>query len=749
MPERYADAIMNYLASRDYQPLKPPQLARQMGVADSEYGSFREAIKQLRDAGRVVLGSGNALTLPEIARYVVGHFRLNQRGFGFVIPETPNSHGDLFIPPDGTGGAMTGDRVRAEVRKDRRRGKKMLSGQIVSILERGRNRFVGTLEHTGEMWFVLPEGQTFTSPIVVRDLPTHATTGPDGAPVAAGPGKGRKVVVEITRFPSESGDLPEGVIVETLGEPGDADVETVAVIRAHGIPDEFPPEAVEDARQAVDGFQADRRDGREDLTDLTICTIDPPTARDFDDAISISDAGDGEIVLGVHIADVSHFVREGSCLDEEARKRGNSCYFPTRVVPMLPETLSNGVCSLQEGVERYCKSVFIRYDGKANVRGTKVCESVIRSAKRLTYAEAQDICDGKIGGYDRKIVELVQSMRDLARSIEARRREDGMLHLDLPEGELLLDEEGKKVVDVVPEDQAYTHTIIEMFMVEANEAVARVLDAKGRAFLRRIHPPPETEGKSGPGLTPFLRACGHKIPKDPSRKDLQAILEAVQGKPESFPVNLAILKTFQQAEYSPMNVEHYALASGQYCHFTSPIRRYPDLTVHREIEKYCRNLLDRDEPQDLSELTRLGQDCTATERRAEAAESELREVLVLQLLEDRVGEVFDGTITGLTNFGIFVQSPRYLVEGLVRLEDLGDDWWDVNTRYGTVKGEATGKTFRMGGVITVRIAGVDVPRRQLNLVPEEPTKTGKKKAKGKGGKKRSSSKGGRRRKKKS
>ncbi len=724
MPERYTEAIMKFMSSRGYQPLKPRRLARQLGIADEDYDSFRQAIKRLRDAGRVVLGAKDALTLPEMGRQVTGVFRANPRGFGFVVPETPTSHGDLFIPEEAAGGALTGDIVVAAVkRRGRREGKALYAGEIVEIVKRGQNRFVGTLQRAESAWFVLPDGSAMTRPIVIRDVGT------------AGPAEGAKVVAEIVDY-GKAGELPAGVIVETLGAGGQLAAETLAVIRAHGLRDDFPPEALADARSAVNAFDASAADGREDLTGLTVVTIDPPDARDFDDAVSLTRAADGAVTLGVHIADVSHFVRSGSTLDGEAVARGTSTYFPRRVVPMLPEVLSNGVCSLQEGQRRYCKSAFITYDADAKVAATRFAETVIASSKRLTYAEAQGICDGKTGGFDRKIVELVQGCLELARRIEARRRRAGMLHLDLPEVELVFD--GERVVDAVPEDQSYSHTIIEMFMVEANEAVAALFDRLRRPVLRRIHPAPDPT--SAKPLAAFVRAAGFRVPPDLSRRDLQDLLAKVKGTPASYAVNLAVLRTFQQAEYSPMTVGHFALASEHYCHFTSPIRRYPDLTVHRMLEAYCRGRLDSRPPEDVSGLTTLGSNMTAAERRSEAAEMELREVLLLQMLEGRVGEEFDGVVTGVANFGIFVQLRRFLIEGLVRMEDLGDDWWDVDARLGQVRGERTGQTYRIGDLMDVRIVAVDTARRQLNLVPVGKAKrsSGKAKkssAKPKGGKK--------------
>ena len=697
------ETILKSLAAQTGGPLKPRQLARQLGVADEEYGAFREAVKRLRDAGRIVLGAGDALTLPAMTGRVVGTFRANRKGFGFVVPDSPNAHGDLYIPADNIGGAMTGDSVVARVQKrGKRQGKMVYQGQVVQIIQRGRNRFVGVLQRAEANWFVVPDGRAVTPPIVVGDVG------------AAGPNEGAKVVVEIVRY-AEPGELPTGVIVETLGQAGPTEIETLAVIRTYGLEDTFPQEALSDARRAVDAFDPADDGGREDLTALTVVTIDPPDARDFDDAISLEQAG-GQTVLGIHIADVSHFVPEGSALDASARRRSTSVYFPRKVVPMLPGILSNGVCSLQEGRKRFCKSAFITYDGEGNVTGSRVVESVIRSTKRLTYQQAQDICDGRTGGYDKKVVALVGGMEALARRIEARRREAGMLHLDLPEMELVFDE-NDRVADAVPEDDAYTHTIIEMFMVEANEAVAMLFDRLGRPILRRIHPAPDQA--AGKQLSGFVRAAGYKVPLNPVRKDLQTLLAAVKGTPASHAVNLAVLKTFQSAEYSPRPVEHYALASRQYCHFTSPIRRYPDLTVHRLVADYCRGRLQTRPPEDMADLVKLGEDCTAAEQRAEHAERELREVLVLQFLEGRVGEDFDGVVVGVTNFGVFVEITRYGAEGLIRMEDLGDDWWDVNARYGHVRGERTGKTYRIGDPLSVRIARVNPAGRQMDLTPAD------------------------------
>lgn len=754
MPERYVEAIVKYLANRDYQPLTPRQVARRMGISQANYSAFREAVKLLRDSGRVVLGERNALMLPPIPKRLVGYFRANRKGFGFIIPETPNAHGDLFVPADAVAGAMNGDLVAARVRKrGKRAGQTLYAGQIVQIIQRGENRFVGELAEADGTWFVVPDGGKIFTPVVIRDMPAVGTKAGAKAGAAAGTKAGAKagaaagakagtkvgtkagakagakvgtkVVVEIVEYPTSPGSLPAGVITETLGPTGELEAEIAGVIRARGLVEEFDDDALAEARRGVDAFDAaagDDGNGRQDITDATVVTIDPPDAKDFDDAISLARDRQGRLVLGVHIADVSHFVAADGPLDAAARRRGTSVYFPRRVVPMLPEIISNGVCSLQQGRRRYAKSVFITYDAgnqPARRASSRLAETVIRSDMRLTYADAQGICDGRDGAFPPEVVKLVRDLARLARRIEARRLGEGMIQLDLPDVELVFDA-GGAVTDVTPAENCYTHTMIEMFMVEANEVVAETLNRTGQPCLRRIHPAPDPVAAKHLGS--ILRACGHRIPGDLTRQEMQRLIENVRGKPESHAVNLALLRTFQQAEYSPELVGHFALGSKHYCHFTSPIRRYPDLTIHRLVAEHCRGRgsgrPDRP-PTDTAALRELGENCTAAARHAEAAENELRDVMLIRFLAGKVGESFAGVVTGVVNFGIFVQLRRYMIDGLVRLDDLGDDWWQVEPQYGQIKGQRTGRTFRIGDLIGVRIVRADPAQRRLDLVPAE------------------------------
>lgn len=703
--EELIQRILRFVGQEDYRPQRLRRLAQSMGIAENEYGEFHDAVKALAKSGRVVQGSSKVVSLPDPNDRIIGLFRLNPRGFGFVIPDSAQIHGDLYVPPGNNAGAITGDTVQAKISKQGKRdGKMMYEGRITRIIARGRNQFVGELHRDFGRWFVRPDGKLLHGPVFVDD------------PGAKSARAGDQVVIEVTRYP-EPGKEAQGVIVRVLGKRGEPEVDTLSMIIQYQLPEEFPPEVLDEASNAASQY-GDRTPvkGRENLRDWEIITIDPDDARDFDDAISIRDLGNGRTELGVHIADVSHFVPIGSALDTEARRRANSVYFPRFVIPMLPETLSNGVCSLQEDRDRLTKSAFITYDRNGVVLEARFANTVIRSSKRLTYRQATAVLDGKTDGMPRNVVSLIGKMDALARAIRKRRIREGMLVLELPGVDLVFDD-NDNVIGVQPEDTSFSHTIIEMFMVEANEAVGRLLAGLGVPHLRRIHPEPNES--SAESLAKFLGAVGMKPPKTLDRFALQKVLARVEGRPESFAVNLAVLRSMQQAEYSPKLIGHFALAGKHYVHFTSPIRRYPDLTVHRLLDAYFAGQLSskkaKAEVPSTAELTELGEHCSQTERRAEDAERELRLVKILRLLEGRKGESFEGVVTGVTNFGIFVQLREFLVDGLLRYDELSDDWWEVDTDRGCVVAERSGRRIAIGQVLSVTIILIDVASRQMDL----------------------------------
>jgi ribonuclease R len=540
-------------------------------------------------------------------------------------------------------------------------------------------------------------------------------------------------VVEILSYPTEK-YLARGVIIEVLGKAGRYESEIQSIIRQYHLPGEFEEDCIEQAREAATQFNPEELNHRDDITDKIIITIDPPDAKDFDDAISLEKNSDGNWVLGVHIADVSHFIEQDSPLDSEAKDRGNSVYLPGKTIPMLPEILSNGICSLQPEQKRFVKSAYLTYDQKGNVVSRSFANSIMCSTQRLTYQKADRILKGHSKDVRPEVIDVLKNMETLSRIIEQRRRKNGMLHLDLPEIQLEMDKSGR-VVGAHPADDSYPHTIIEMFMVEANDAVASLLDRLNLAFIRRIHPEPDV--LSMKNLAKFLKAFGFSLPRNPDRAAIQDLLAAVKGADCSFAVNLAVLRSFEKAQYAPLHIGHYALASTHYCHFTSPIRRYADLLVHRVLEYYLQKRPDsaRDVSAGL-DLTEIGKHITFTEQRAEGAEKELTTVLILQMLSKKIGEKLDCVVTGLTSFGVFVQSRKFGIEGLIRMGDLGQDYWKYNTKAQCIDGEHSGCCIRLGQAIKVRIVSVNVPARQLNVCPIEPLATApRQRSKSKAGKK--------------
>ncbi len=753
MPLRFTRRLLDHLAHPGYRPSTVKDAARLLRVEADDMALFESAVGRLAEQGRIEIDRGGLLQLASYGDEIVGEFRLSQRGFGFVRPDEPHREGDLFIPPGRTRDAISGDRVRASVSRQpwRRggRGRSGLVGQFEEVLERGREHFVGVLFERGGSWFVEPTGRALQEPVLIRD------------PHVKNARAGDQVVIELLHYPEER-YVPEGVIVRVLGEAGRPDVETEAVIVAHGLRTEFAQEALDEAARVSHAFERRPQDAgvpgqkhldaaaddREDLTGSFTFTIDPPDAKDFDDAISIShDAESDRWTLGIHIADVSHFVRHGGALDAEARDRGNSVYLPRLVIPMLPEVLSNGVCSLQEGVRRFTKSAFVTLDGRGTVLDQRLASTVISSRKRLTYLEAQALIDGNVAEarkhskvkpeYTEELIETLRACDRLARILQKRRHRDGMIVLHLPEVELVFDVAGH-VIDAVPEDDAFTHKIIEMFMVEANEAVARAFDALELPILRRVHPDPV------PGdieeLRMYARGVGLGLPDEPTRLDLQRLLDASRDTPAVRAIHFAVLRTLATASYSPALIGHYALASEHYAHFTSPIRRYPDLSVHRAVQAYLdatdngrrrpggrgrrefsRRLAGDSRVLDEDQLIELGRHCSETEGEAEAAERELRNFLVMQLLQERhMGDEFPGVVTGITSAGVFVSIERFLVEGLVRLTEMPEskgrpDRWSSDDRTGRLVAHRSGASLGIGDIVTVQIARVDLPARRLDL----------------------------------
>ncbi|MEI8376490.1 MAG: ribonuclease R, partial [Planctomycetota bacterium] len=639
---------------------------------------------------------------------VVGIFQRTRKGFGFVRPspvsiEEDGQRGkegeakDILVPAQYTLDAASGDLVAVEV-KHGGRGELGPRGRVIEVLERQTRQFVGTYFEAEGSAFVQIDGTLFAQPILVGD-PGAKNARPDD-----------KVVLEMICFPSPLHG-GEGVIIEVLGPQGQPGVDTLSIIREFNLPEEFAEDALDEARQEAARFDASIGD-RLDLTCETILTIDPVDARDFDDAISLEKLENGHWRLGVHIADVSHFVRPRTALDREAHERGTSVYMPDRVLPMLPELISNGLASLQPDQVRYTKSAFMEYTPEGVRTHTEFHSAAIKSAKRLTYEQVDAFLADrerekeKLGA---RVYDLLGRMHELAMLLRGRRIQHGSLVLTMPEVKIKLDPEGRVSGAYVVEDTE-SHQVIEEFMLAANEAVAELLRDKGLPFLRRIHESPSPIKLRA--LTEFVRELGLPVSGLHDRFELQQLLKTVATLPEQHAVNYAVLRAMQRAVYSPKEEGHYALASDCYCHFTSPIRCYPDLQIHRLLDELIRKRKPRLK---LGELVVLGQHCSDREQRATAAERDLTRLKLLAYLSDQIGLEMDALVTGVEKFGLFVQGIELPAEGLIRSESLADDNYTFDRATHSLTGRRFGNRFRLGDRLRVAVARVDPVRRELDF----------------------------------
>lgn len=699
-----ADRVLGLVRRPGYQPMTLKAMARHFEVSSEEYSAFRTAVKAMIREGKLDLSRDRKLLdagTPESDKgAVLGTFRRTSRGFGFVRPQHSTERGqDIFIPMKHTGDASSGDLVAVRVVKGKRIPGANLEGRIVRVVERVSGVFVGTYLESDDYGFVKVDGTVFQELIFVGD------------PGAKGARPGDKVVVEMVRYPSPHQE-GEGVITEVLGPRGQPGVDTMTVIRAFGLPEAFDDETLAEARALAREFQEEEVAGRLDLRDQLTVTIDPVNARDFDDAITLTRDDRGYWSLGVHIADVSHFVRPGTTLDDTARKRGNSVYLPDRVIPMLPEVLSNSLASLQQGHTRYTVSALLEFNAEGIRTDSRFERTAIRVDRRFTYEQAFEVMKdpkGEHEGVTPEVRDLLASMLEFAMILRKRRFTRGALELNMPKVEVDLGEQGEVVgAHLAADDES--HQVIEECMLAANEAVAEFLTARGRPFLRRGHADPEP--KKLRDFAEFAQSLGHPIESPESRFELQRILRETADAPERYAVHYGLLRSLKQAIYTPEHEGHYALASNDYCHFTSPIRRYPDLQVHRQLIDTISGKRSRVDP---DELLALAEHCTRTERRADVAERELVKIKLLTYLSDHIGKAFHAIIIGVEDFGLFAQLVEFPVEGLIHVTSLRSDYYDLDRETHTLVGRR-GRRFRLGDRVEVKVARVDVDRRELDLV---------------------------------
>lgn len=730
--------LLQHVQSADYVPAKPSILARRLDLDAADRQLLKRLVKLLVRKGKLTYGprhlvmsatekpsgksraqpssgsraglsgkaagksSGKSADKPSGTKDVVGVFRKAAAGFGFVTAIRGGDQldqPDVFIPAHKISDAAEGDTVRARLssRHDRQ-GR--LSGEIVEVVERRTRRFVGTYLERGAHGFVQIDGAVFDQEVWVGDA------GAKNCRV------GDKVVVELVHFPTAH-RKGEAVVLEVLGGRGRPGVDTLTIIHQYQLPGEFPEAVLADARRQADLFDGTLGHRRTDFTKDTVVTIDPKEARDFDDAISLTRLEKGHWRVGVHIADVSHFVPYNSPLDIEARKRGTSVYLPDRVIPMLPETISNNLASLQPDRLRYTMSMIIEFDNEGRQVATDWHRGAIRSAHRFTYEDIDDYLANDRAWKSKlapQVFELVRDMHTLAMILRRRRLARGAIELHLPEVKIDLDDDGR-VSGATIRQNTESHQMIEEFMLSANEAVARKL-AVDHSFnvLRRIHEPPSPLKLRQ--LTEFVQALGLACESLESRFEIKRLIEQTKDRPESAAINVTVLRSMQKATYSPRDVGHYALNSDYYCHFTSPIRRYPDLVIHRMVG----DMLDGRRPvDDFQQLTQIGNQCSDLEQRAERAERDLIRLKLLNFLADKVGLEMSAVITGVESVGLFALCQTLPIDGLIPVGALPRDRYYFDRTSRSLSGHKAGNTFRIGDQVSVRVALVDPDRRELEL----------------------------------
>lgn len=689
------ERILAYMESEGYVPIKRRDMRAMLSVPQEDREKFESLINELIAEGRVFETKKGKLASPKDLQMATGTFIGHARGFGFVTPDAGGE--DIFIPASETMGAMQKDRVLYKVLHKAEKGKKA-DGVIVRILERGQQRIVGTFEAGSKGYgFVVADDKKIAKDIFIsRENTKGAVTG-------------HKVVVEITDY-GEDRRNPEGKVIEILGHINDPGVDILSVIRRYELAVEFPEEVYAEIEHlGTEVAEADKK-GREDLRDLLTITIDGADAKDLDDAVSLKRLGNGNFELGVHIADVSHYVRENTALDKEAYARGTSVYLVDRVIPMLPHKLSNGICSLNPHVDRLALSCLMEVNGRGEVVSHRILESVINSDYRMTYTAVREILeDGTPALLEQyaEILPMLEDMEELRQILGEKRRKRGSVNFDLPESKIILDENGKPI-DIKPYEKSIATNMIEEFMLVCNETIAENSFWQEMPFMYRSHQEPDEDKLEK--MEQFLRGFGYYLRKKDGEihpRELQKVLQKAEDTDEERIITRMVLRSMMQARYTAENGGHFGLAAKYYCHFTSPIRRYPDLEIHRMIKKMLHGELDeKASAYYRRKMPDWAKHCSKQERVAEDAERDTDALKKVEFMEDKVGQIYEGIISGVTNWGIYVELPN-TIEGMVALSQMDDDYYEFDEKKMLVFGKRTKKSYRLGDKVVVSVAKVD------------------------------------------
>jgi ribonuclease R len=700
--------IQTLLSAPNYHPLRRDELAGKLRLNAAERRDFRRVLGEMLEKGEVVRVRKDRFVLPQDADLVVGRIEFNQNGFAFLRPDPPADAGvraeprpDVYVAGEDTWVALHGDRVVVRLHRERRKfkGADKPAGRVIRILERASETMVGTLQKSHHFHYVIPD-----DPRSPHDIYTKP---------ALNAQVGDKVVVKLAEWTSRHVN-PEGEIVEVLGKADAPGVDILAIIRKYHLPTRFSEQTLAEVARIPEKISAAEHQGRLDLRGKFIVTIDPDDAKDFDDAVNVDELPGGGWRLGVHIADVSHYVQPDGALDREARARGNSVYLVDRVVPMLPEKLSNNLCSLRPAEDRLTQSVFIEFTPKLVARKTEFALSVIRSRHRLTYKDAFARLQSR-DDQDELTRELKKMWR-LASQLRQQRFARGSLNLDFPEVKVRLDKQGKPThIEKIHYD--ISHQLIEEFMLAANEAVAKHTCQLQVPCVYRIHEDPDLEKLRD--FRQYAQSFGYKVGDVTHRHELQKLLKQVEGKPEEYAVSLALLRSLKQARYSPNPVGHYGLAKKFYTHFTSPIRRYADLIVHRTLLSLLKPGPPSPRRYSLQELASAAEHNSRTERVAGEAEEESVELKKLEYFQGQLVrgklDVMDAVVCTVRNFGFFVELPESLMQGLVHVSRLEDDFYQYDEQLERLVGRRTRRVIKIGDKLRVQVERVDITKRQIDF----------------------------------
>ena len=720
------EEVMN---DKSYVPMKAKELAMLLGIPKSQRDELTQVLDYLVSEGRIGISKKGKYGKPEVFS-VNGIFCGHPKGFGFVTVEGMEQ--DVFIPEDRTGAALHGDRVQIVVESQDRGGGRRAEGSVLKVLEHANKEVVGYYQKSKGFGFVIPDNQKISKDIFI----------PQGCDMGAV--TGHKVVARIKEF-GDANHKPEGVVIEILGHVNDPGTDILSIVRAYGLPEEFPPEVMDEVEGcpdevAVPGPGRDEETwdgpygigdltspadwtgdlaGRLDLRGLRTVTIDGEDAKDLDDAVTLCRDGQGGYILGVHIADVSHYVKEGRPLDKEALKRGTSVYLVDRVIPMLPHKLSNGICSLNAGTDRLALSCIMELDAQGNVLGHKIAETVIHVDRRMTYTAVNAIVtdgDEAVMAEYEGFVPMFMLMKEVSDILREKRKKRGAIDFDFPESKIILDAQGKPL-EIKPYERNAATKIIEDFMLAANETVAEDYFWQSLPFLYRTHDNPDPEKMKQLGT--FIHNFGYFIRLQQGEihpKELQKLLDKIEGTPEEVLLSRLTLRSMKQAKYTTLCSGHFGLAARYYTHFTSPIRRYPDLQIHRIIKESLKGGLgDKRAGHYEAILPGVAMQTSALERRAEEAERETDKLKKCEYMSRFIGQEFDGVISGVTNWGLYVELPN-TVEGLVRISELRDDYYIFDEQHYELVGEMTRKTFKLGQPIRVQVASTDRLLRTVDFI---------------------------------